>query len=206
MTLNCLLAKRFAIIPSPSSYFLSHFTFDQPIWPVCEPGLDVPDSAACALTSHSQPLILYPSLITPAYYHPSSYACTSLHMIEVSMLLTVSYDEWVNSNRLKHDVSQPVETFLIRIVFALFTLLQRHHPLDPLAVRSVAHTQVRRESTEPVHTHIHRGIIPQLYLYLYCWSRYTGHTIKRLYATSTLCTHIDLGLQTCRDTYIIETL
>src|ERR1700730_5473871 len=99
-----------------------------------------------------------------------------------------------------------LKLFSFAFVFALFTLLQRHHPLDPLAVRSVAHTQVRRESTEPVHTHIHRGIIPQLCLYLYCWSRYTGHTIKRLYATSTLCTHIDLGLQTGTDRYIIETL
>src|ERR1700738_1290556 len=82
-----------------------------------------------------------------------------------------------------------LKLFSFAFVFALFTLLQRHHPLDPLAVRSVAHTRVRRESTEPVHTHIHRGIIPQLCLYLYCWSRYTGHTIKMLYATSTLCTH-----------------
>src|SRR3981081_4290870 len=65
-----------------------------------------------------------------------------------------------------------LKLFSFAFVFALFTLLQRHHPLDPLAVRSVAHTQVRRESTEPVHTHIHRGIIPQL-----CHS---SHSIHRL--------------------------
>ena len=154
MTLNCLLAKRFAIIPSPSSYFLSHFTFDQPIWPVCEPGLDVADSAACSLTSHSQPLILYPSLITPAYYHPSSYACTSLHMIEVSMLLTVSYDEWVNSNRLKHDVSQPVETFLIRIRLRSIHTTAASPPVRPIGrPLSSTHTGTQREHRTCPHTY-----------------------------------------------------
>ena len=154
MTLNCLLAKRFAIIPSPSSYFLSHFTFDQPIWPVCEPGLDVADSAACSLTSHSQPLILYPSLITPAYYHPSSYACTSLHMIEVSMLLTVSYDEWVNSNRLKHGVSQPVETFLIRIRLRSIHTTAASPPVRPIGrPLSSTHTGTQREHRTCPHTY-----------------------------------------------------
>jgi hypothetical protein len=55
-------------------------------------------------------------------------------------------------------------------------------------------------------TYMYRVIIPQLILYLYCWSRYTGSTIKRLYATSTLCTYIDLDLSTCIGRYRIVSL
>ena len=134
---------------------------------MCEPGLDVADSAACSLTSHSQPLILYPSLITPAYYHPSSCACTSLHMIEVSMLLTVSYDEWVNSNRLKHDVSQPVETFLIRIRLRSIHTTAASPPVTPIGrPLSSTHTGTQREHRTCPHIYIEASSHNCVYTYI----------------------------------------
>ena len=70
------------------------------------------------------------------------------------MLLTVSYDEWVNSNRLKHDVSQPLETFLIRIDFRSVYTTAASPPVRPIGrPLSSTHTGTQREHRTCPHTY-----------------------------------------------------
>src|ERR1700682_5255746 len=82
-----------------------------------------------------------------------------------------------------------LKLFSFAFVFALFTLLQRHHPLDPLAVRSVAHTHRYAERAQNLYTHIYIEASSHNCVYTYIVGHDTRDTQSRGCTLRQRCVH-----------------